>query len=364
MKKKSQLRTLITVLSVLVIGIGAFLGFQPIFSNLGDGITKEFIVAIFGTVFTSLLTMFMLNKQTEIEEEKSRGESVFEERVELYKQIVSQTEQIVQDGSVSVVEMNALQFMMVKLQMVAEDATIEMFTKVYDAVSTAFSREQTSEDEELKASLEIPESDSIINAEDKINILLSMSRFASVCREELGLAPATENNSIFQATVQSLRKSQQAVEERKNVYTFANDRSASWALDNENVIVLAGSTAESTALKHNIYVCQNKRSFRPARYITFYNNNQVKYLFEITQPPADDVNMYEHEQFREFIKEFPDRENNKLSTVFYLKLIKELKPAIENDSVDKNGKPCPYTYGQPRYTTFTNFNKAKKTSEL
>ena len=42
------------------------------------------------------------------------------------------------------------------------------------------------------------------------------------------------------------------------------------------VLVLAGSIAEGVAIKHNYYICQNKRNFKPSGYIAFYNNNQIR----------------------------------------------------------------------------------------
>jgi hypothetical protein len=48
---------------------------------------------------------------------------------------------------------------------------------------------------------------------------------------------------------------------------------------------------------------------------------------------------------------------------FKLKKVQEFNPEIENDSRDKNGKPCAFTYNQ-RYTTYEAIKNAKKTSEL
>ena len=42
----------------------------------------------------------------------------------------------------------------------------------------------------------------------------------------------------------------------------------------------------------------------------------------------------------------------------------ELESPIINNKKDKNGKPTPFTYGQPRYVTLKSLKKACKTSEL
>lgn len=209
-----QKNNLVTVISIVVIGIAGYVGFSPLFETFKEGITSEFLAAIFGTVFTIMITMFLLNKQTEIEEEKSRSESVFNERVELYKQIVDQMSNIVEDGEISISEMSKLQFMLVKLQMVANDNTIEKFIKVYDAVSNAFSRV---EEEETNNENENEQKDAtIISPDDKLFILEAMLDFSQACRIELGLASSDKiNKDLFSSTKESLKKSQKAVEEKK-----------------------------------------------------------------------------------------------------------------------------------------------------
>lgn len=138
----------------------------------------------------------------------------------------------------------------------------------------------------------------------------------------------------------------------------------SWDLNNEIVIILAGSSAEGVALNYNYYICQNKRSFKSARYLTFLNHNQIRHVFEITKLPEDNVDLLSRPEFALYISEVePNYTSDDLRKVFTLKNDENVGPII-NDSVDKNGNPCPYTYGQPRYTTLTALKRAKRTSEL
>ena len=48
---------------------------------------------------------------------------------------------------------------------------------------------------------------------------------------------------------------------------------------------------------------------------------------------------------------------------FKLKFLQEFNPVIINNTLDKNGKNCAFTYNQ-RYTTYEAIMKAKKTSDL
>jgi len=137
----------------------------------------------------------------------------------------------------------------------------------------------------------------------------------------------------------------------------------SWNLDNDNVLIVAGSWAEGVAINYNYYICQNKRSFKPARYLAFYNNNQIRHVFEISKPPEDDVNLSERAEFENYLKQAEPNYTGILSKVFTLTNPQNVGPVI-NDSIDKNGKPCPYTYGQPRYSNLPTLKTAKKTSQL
>jgi hypothetical protein len=227
MSSKSAKKSFTSVISILIIGIAAFIGFGPLFNIYKDGITAQFLAAIFGTIFTIILTMFLLNKQTEIEEEKSRSESVFQERVELYKNIIAQVKEILQDGAISVKEMTSFQFMLVQLQMLSDDNNIEKFTKVYECVCNAFARNDNNQDSvENSGSDQELNDETIISPEDKLEILKAMLEFSKECRLELGLSNSgNDNTELFKKTEASLKKSQNAVEVKKSLGTRAEMKS-------------------------------------------------------------------------------------------------------------------------------------------
>jgi len=136
-----------------------------------------------------------------------------------------------------------------------------------------------------------------------------------------------------------------------------------WDLNNDNVIIVAGSWAEGVALNYNYYICQNKRSFKSARYLSFYNNNQIRHVFEIIKTPEDGVNLSSRTEFATYISQAEPSYAGDLRKVFTLKYVQNVGPII-NDNIDKNGNPCPYTYGQPRYTNLTTLQTATRTSQL
>ena len=136
-----------------------------------------------------------------------------------------------------------------------------------------------------------------------------------------------------------------------------------WDLNNDNVIILAGSWAEGVALNYNYYICQNRRSFKSARYLAFYNNNQIRHVFEIIKSPENEVNLLLRPEFTNYIKQAEPNYSGVLKKVFTLKFYQSIGTII-NDQIDKNGNPCPYTYGQPRYTTLPTLISSTRTSQL
>jgi hypothetical protein len=136
-----------------------------------------------------------------------------------------------------------------------------------------------------------------------------------------------------------------------------------WDLNNENVIVVAGSWAEGVALNYNYYICQNKRSFKSARYLAFYNNNQIRHVFEIVKAPENDIDLSQRQEFATYIQQVEPSYSGELRKVFMLTNVQHIRPVI-NDNIDKNGNPCPYTYGQPRYTKLKVIQSSTRTSEL
>jgi hypothetical protein len=134
-------------------------------------------------------------------------------------------------------------------------------------------------------------------------------------------------------------------------------------LAEDDLMVLAGAVAEGVALNYNYYICQARRFFRPVKYIAFYNRGQIRYVFRSPEPPKESINLREIPELEKYLLQVEPNYKDDLRKVFKLEFVKEVGPIL-NDTTDKNGRLCPFTYGQPRYTKLSVLEKAKKTSEL
>ena len=103
------------------------------------------IGASFSVTFVIILTMYLLNKQTEIQQESKKGEKVFEEKVSIYKSILSHTREMLKDGKLSREEIIALSFSAIELQMVGADQTISAFNSVFDTANTIYHSDDNEE---------------------------------------------------------------------------------------------------------------------------------------------------------------------------------------------------------------------------
>ena len=107
----------LTLFALVIIAVAVSIGFSPLFEYLEDGIAARVLGSSFGAIFVIVLTMFLLTKQTEIEQESKKGERVFDEKVKIYQKILDITRDMLMDGSLEQKEINRLPFPLLRLQM-------------------------------------------------------------------------------------------------------------------------------------------------------------------------------------------------------------------------------------------------------
>lgn len=62
--------------------------------------------------------------------------------------------------------------------------------------------------------------------------------------------------------------------------------------DEAGVLIVSGPKNEEIAIKYGLYVCKNKKSFKPSRYIAFYVGGFIRHFAKILSV-FDDVNLAE-----------------------------------------------------------------------
>ncbi|WP_165024260.1 hypothetical protein [Dysgonomonas sp. ZJ279] len=171
-------------LFVLLMAFSAFLAFEPLFENLGQKAAQEFAAAIFGTIFAAVITMVLLTKQTETEQEKDRNDKVFEQKILLYNQVIDTLQTIfekTEDGSLKITrkEIMQIEFLLAKMMMIGSDKTIYEFKSFYETVTNNYSSDT-----------------GIVNLSSSDKQIVF--RFADYCREELGLSTKNIEKDILE----------------------------------------------------------------------------------------------------------------------------------------------------------------------
>lgn len=128
-----------TLIALVVIACAVSIGFSPLFELIDGGIAGRVLGSSFGAIFVIILTMFLLNKQTEIEQESKKSERVFDEKVKIYQKILDITRDMLMDGSLTQQEINRLPFPVIRLQMLADDEVIKSFQKVFNKLNEIYS---------------------------------------------------------------------------------------------------------------------------------------------------------------------------------------------------------------------------------
>ncbi|MEZ0265327.1 MAG: hypothetical protein ACAI43_11415 [Phycisphaerae bacterium] len=134
--------------------------------------------------------------------------------------------------------------------------------------------------------------------------------------------------------------------------------------ENSVLVVAAGKGARDQAITYAVYHTQNRRSFRPCRWIAFYANNSIDTLAEVDGEPEHDVIIGKRPELAALAAVMPTSNGDPMSphSLFRLKSVSAIGP-IENDLLGANGRRTAYTQRQ-RYTTIDRIRRARRTSEL
>tara|TARA_B110000211_G_scaffold1126_1_gene1309 strand:+ start:494 stop:1492 length:999 start_codon:yes stop_codon:yes gene_type:complete len=183
----------ITLVSLVVIAVAVYIGFTPLFELIDGGVAGRVLGSSFGAIFVIVLTMFLLNKQTEIDQESKKSERVFDEQVKIYQQILDIARDMLMDGKLTKEEINRLPFPVIRLQMLGGDKTISSFQKVFQELNTVYA---SSDEDEVK-----------IEEDDRTKIYRLLSEFAGVCRMDLGISDIEIEPEIMKKTIDSISMS-------------------------------------------------------------------------------------------------------------------------------------------------------------
>jgi hypothetical protein len=181
MTEKLKGRDWVGIIVLAAISVSAFMGFGTFFlvdKGPADLVT-ELSAAAYGAIFSAVLMMLLLRKQTEHQSElakqsqqHAKDQEIFKEQVDLFKTVVNEVEKVFNDRRITEAEIKELGFLLMRLQMlVKREETLRSFRKFYNAIN----------DRSLEDG---PPKYTDVTKDDESNFVL----FLSECRLDLGLS--------------------------------------------------------------------------------------------------------------------------------------------------------------------------------
>ena len=168
-----------------------FVGFKPLFEWAPIGISREILVAGIGALFVTLVTLILLDRQSETQrdllaqqskdqaeqqEKQKKNEMLYRSRITSYTHTVEQIKNMIKDNQLTLSNMNELPYALFNIQMLESDdsRTTESFTEVVKILNEIYKDSNDEEDVELET-------------DDKHRLIQAMAQFSNDCRTDLNL---------------------------------------------------------------------------------------------------------------------------------------------------------------------------------
>ena len=158
-KSFTEAKSVKNIVVLSIVAISVYIGFEPLINSVPKGIAQSVISSSFGAIFVIILTMYLLNKQTEVEQQSKRNERLFEERIKLFQLILDIVEEMLKDEKITAKEISRLPFPYVRLCMLCEEAPIKAFQKLQNKLNEIYNETEQEEapiqDEEMSALIDL-----------------------------------------------------------------------------------------------------------------------------------------------------------------------------------------------------------------
>lgn len=190
-------KSLRNVLVLAIIAVSVYIGFEPLITLVPDGVSKAVISSSFGAIFVIILTMYLLNKQTEIEQESKRSERLFDERIKLFQILLDVTEDMIEDGHISGKEIKRLPFPYIRMCMLCDEEPIEAFKEIFDALNEIYNENS---DEQVK-----------ITDEQEANLIKNLFEFSDKCRINLHVSTSPLKRTLITQSATTVTNTKKSV---------------------------------------------------------------------------------------------------------------------------------------------------------
>ena len=206
--KNLHKKSLLNVFVLVIIAISVYIGFEPLIALVPDGVSKAVVSSSFGAIFVIILTMYLLNKQTEMEQESKKTEKLFDEKIEVFKHILQEVEKMIEDEHISSKEIKKLPFPFIKLCMLSDEKPILKFKEIFDKLNNIYGRANEEDYEKVssKDNVKISSKDNVkISSEEQYDLIKMLFEFSSECRINLQVSSSKLDKTILDGAIEVVK---------------------------------------------------------------------------------------------------------------------------------------------------------------
>ena len=78
-----------TYIAIIILSIALYVGFDDLITGAASGTARDTISAALAAIFVLITTMYLLNKQTDIEQKKKLEEKIYINKFKIYDEVIN-----------------------------------------------------------------------------------------------------------------------------------------------------------------------------------------------------------------------------------------------------------------------------------
>jgi len=158
--------------SIVILALFLYIGYDKLIENILNETARETINSAIGVIFVIITTMYMLNKQTEVESKKELNNEIFKKKISSYEHALSLWQNIgFVDKEIDQKDRAACIEVQLTLMMIAPTEVAKCATEITDTIISVYKSEKKP----------------TLNENDKEQLFSQLGDFAGLVRKDLDL---------------------------------------------------------------------------------------------------------------------------------------------------------------------------------
>ena len=217
--------------SIVILAIFLYVGYDRLIENISTETARETVNSAIGVIFVIITTMYMLNKQTEVERKKELNNEIFKKKLEAYERALSLWQSIgFIDNAIDQNDRANCLEVQFRLMVIAPTEVAKCSTGITNTITSVYqsdNKETLDEDDKEKLFRQLVEFATLVRKDlDLPNTSLELDAKLASNMEEAVVSAASRNYDKYFFAGEALNKRRLVLAvvkyavEKKNVQTF------------------------------------------------------------------------------------------------------------------------------------------------